>query len=67
MDEEKTIILREALKKALNDFELIEFSEKINRPIVYLEGGKVAELISETMGIKDIIKPILVETLKLAN
>lgn len=67
IDEEKTTILREALRKALNDIELLEFSKQINRPIVYLEGNKVAELISETMEIKDIIKPILVETLKLAN
>lgn len=67
LDENRTDILREAVKKALHDPELIAFSRQMNRPIVYLEGEKIAQLINETMEIKDLIKPILEETLKLAQ
>lgn len=67
LDESKTKILREAIKKALHDPELIAFSKQINRPIVYLEGEKIAQLINETMEIKELLKPILDETLKLAQ
>ena len=67
LDERKTEILREAIKKALHDPELIAYSKQINRPIVYLEGEKIAQLIIETMEIKELIKPILDETLKLAQ
>ncbi|MCJ7651230.1 MAG: tripartite tricarboxylate transporter substrate binding protein [Candidatus Lokiarchaeota archaeon] len=66
LDESKTLILREAVKKALHDPELIALSKKMDRPIVYLEGEKIAQLIIETMEIKELIKPILIETLKLA-
>jgi tripartite-type tricarboxylate transporter receptor subunit TctC len=67
LDEGKTEILRKAVKKALHDPELIAHSKQMNRPIIYLEGEKIAQLISETMEIKDLIKPILDETLKLAQ
>ena len=67
LDERKTEILRDAVKKALHDPELIAHANQINRPIAYLEGEKIAQLISETMEIKDLIKPILDETLKLAQ
>ena len=67
LDESKTSILREAVKKALHDPELIAHSKQMNRPIIYLEGEKIAQLISETMEVKELIKPILEETLKLAQ
>jgi len=67
LDEGRTEILREALKKALHDPDLIALSKQINRPIIYLEGEKIAQLINETMEMKELIKPILDETLKLAQ
>lgn len=67
LDESKTFILREAVKKALHDPELIARLKQINRPIVYLEGEKIAQLINEIMEIRELIKPILDETLKLAQ
>lgn len=67
MDERKTVILREAINKTLNDPKLVGFSKQINRSIAYMEGEKVAELIKEIMEIKEIIKPILENTLKLAQ
>jgi tripartite-type tricarboxylate transporter receptor subunit TctC len=67
LDESRTEILREAVKKALHDPELIARLKQINRPIVYLEGEKVAQLINEITEIRELIKPILDETLKLAQ
>jgi len=67
LDKDKTEILREAIKKALHDPELIALSQQMNRPIIYLEGEKLAQLIDETMEVKELIKPIFEETLKLAQ
>ena len=67
LDEKTTQILREAIYKALNDPELIEISKKINRPIVYLGGEEIAQLIKDVMEIKDLVQPILENALKLAE
>ena len=67
LDEYKTSILRGAIKKALCDPGLIAHANQINRSIAYLEGEKITQMIRETMEIKDLIKPILDETLKLAQ
>lgn len=67
VDESTTEILRNAIKKVLHDPELIAYSTQINRPIVYLKGEIIAQLIHETMEIKGLIKPILDDTLKLAQ
>ncbi|MBN2395655.1 MAG: tripartite tricarboxylate transporter substrate binding protein, partial [Candidatus Atribacteria bacterium] len=67
LDENITEILRNAIKKVLHDPELIAHSMQINRPIVYLEGEEIAKLIHETMEIKELIKPILDKTIKLAQ
>lgn len=66
LGEKTTLILREAIYKALNDPELKEVSEKLNRPITYLEGEETAQLVKDIMRIEDLIKPIVENALKLA-
>lgn len=66
LDDKTTFFLREAIYKALHDPELIEISNKLNRPIVYLSGEETTRLIKEAMEIGDLIKPIMENALKLA-
>jgi len=64
---DKTEIFREAIDKSLNDPDLIAISEQTGRPIVYLKGEMVGQLVKETMEVGELLKPILDETLKLAQ
>lgn len=66
LDEKMTAVLREAVYKALHDPELIEISKQLNRPIVYLGGEEITRLVKEVMEVKDLIKPIMENALKLA-
>lgn len=67
LDENIKTILRQAIYKALHDPELIDISKQLNRPIVYLGGEEITQLIKETMEIRDLLKPIMLNALELAQ
>jgi len=62
--EERVVALRIALEKTFKDPEFIAWGESAKRPLDFLAGDKMDELIKEALKNAEIIKPILKEVTK---
>lgn len=56
--------LQEALRQTLHDPELIDQSEKVNRPVDYASGEAVLAITKEAMHMPEDIKPIFIRAIR---
>ena len=60
----KVKVLREALGKAVADPDFKKDSEKNRRPVEFLTGGKVEEMIKQLKGVEGVLKPQVMDIAK---